>query len=161
MMNFDWSVITAIATIIGVIGGLISVVFLILEVRRNAQAIEGSTVQSLMNFEKDVFTLIASNAPLYLKGSNGLSKLTAVQRLTFNRIVGVQMSLTYSAYVQYQNQLIDDEVWEAYHNALKTYMKAPGFSECWKSFESHYPKSFQDVVRGGEIEAQTKIDKYF
>ena len=145
-MNWDWAIVTAIATILGVIGGLVSVIFLILEVRRNAQAIEGATVQSLMSFEKDVFALIANNAALYLKGSTGLSKLTAAQQLTYNRIVGVQMSLTYSAYVQFQNKLIDDEVWEAYFNALKHYMQAPGFCESWKSFETHYPKSFRDTV---------------
>jgi hypothetical protein len=146
----DWTIVTAIATILGVIGGLVSVVFLILEVRRNAQAIEGATVQSLMSFEKDVFSLIANNAELYVKGSAGLSKLTAPQKLAYDRIVGVQMSLTYSAYVQFQNQLIDDEVWDAYHNALKAYMKAPGFLESWKSFELSYPKSFRDMVNGGQ-----------
>ena len=147
-MSWDWTFITAIASIIGVIGGLISVVFLILEVRRNAQAIEGATVQSLMNFEKDVFALVANNAELYLKGSAGLSKLTAAQKLTYNRIVGVQMSLTYSAYVQFQQQLIDDEVWTAYQNALHKYMESTGFKESWKSFENNYPKSFRDMVNG-------------
>ncbi len=147
-MNIDWTVITAIATIFGVIGGLVSVVFLIFEVRRNAQAIEGATVQSLMSFEKDVFALIANNAALYVKGSTGLSKLTATEKLAFDRIVGVQMSLSYSAYVQLQNQLIDDEVWDAYANALNRYMEAPGFKESWKGFENSYPKSFRDMVNG-------------
>jgi hypothetical protein len=147
-MNLDWTVITAIATILGVIGGLVSVVFLILEVRRNAQAIEGATVQSLMSFEKDVFALIANNAELYVKGSAGLSRLTAAQKLSFERIVSVQMSLAYSAYVQFQQQLIDDEVWDAYFSALNKYMQAPGFHESWKSFENSYPKSFRDMVNG-------------
>ncbi len=102
-MTSDWVVVTAIATISGVIGGLISVVFLLLEVWRNAQAIEGATVQSLMRFEKDVFALIANNAALYVKGTAGLSKLTAIEKLAFDRIIGVQMSLTYSAHVQFQN----------------------------------------------------------
>jgi hypothetical protein len=148
-VNFDWTTVTAIATIIGVIGGLVSVVFLILEVRRNAQAIEGATVQSLMSFEKDVFALISNNAALYLKGTAGLAKLKPVERLAFDRIVAVQMSLTYSAYVQFQNQLIDDEVWEAYRNALQRYLKAPGFQASWKGFEMHYPKSFREMVNGG------------
>lgn len=147
-MNWDWTTVTAIATIIGVIGGMVSLVFLILEVRRNAQAIEGATVQSLMSFEKDVFSLIANNAALYLKGSAGLAKLKPIEKLAYQRIVGVQMSLTYSAYVQLQNGLIDDEVWHAYHNALKHYMEAPGFRESWKSFETHYPKSFREMVGG-------------
>jgi hypothetical protein len=145
----NWDVITAIASVIGVIGGLISVVFLILEVRRNAQAIEGATVQSLMSFEKDVFALITNNAALYVKGSAGLSKLTAVEKLAYQRIVGVQMSLTYSAYVQFQNELIDDEVWDAYNNALSKYLQQPGFHESWKNFELSYPKSFRDMVNAG------------
>jgi hypothetical protein len=145
----SWDVVTAVASVIGVIGGLISVIFLILEVRRNAQAIEGATVQSLMSFEKDVFALIANNAALYVKGSAGLSKLTAVERLSYDRIVSVQMSLTYSAYVQFQNKLIDDEVWEAYYNALNKYLKAPGFHQSWKGFENSYPKSFRGMVNGG------------
>ncbi len=148
----NWNIITAVASVIGVIGGLISVVFLILEVRRNAQAIEGATVQSLMSFEKDVFALIANNAALYVKGSAGLSKLTAVEKLSYDRIVGVQMSLTYSAYVQFQNQLIDDEVWDAYFNALQKYMEKPGFHESWKAFETSYPKSFRDMVNGGRAQ---------
>ncbi len=147
-MTWDWTTVTAIATILGVIGGMISLVFLILEVRRNAQAIEGATVQSLMNFEKDVFALIANNAELYLKGSAGLAKLKPAEKLKYQRIISVQMSLAYSAYVQFQNGLIDDEVWEAYVNALNRYMEAPGFRESWKSFEMHYPKSFRDLVNG-------------
>lgn len=149
-MMVDWTFVTAIFSIIGVIGGLISVVFLILGVRRNARAIEGATVQSLMSFEKDVFALIAANADIYLRGSTGNAKLTAVQKLTFTRIVSVQMSLSYSAYVQFQQRLIDDEVWEAYESALRAYMKAPGFHESWKSFETHYPQSFRELVNAAE-----------
>jgi len=148
-MTWDWTVVTAIASVVGVIGGLISVVFLILEVRRNAQAIEGATVQALMSFEKDVYALIANNAGLYLKGSAGIAKLTAPQKLAFERIVSAQMSLLYSAYVQFQQQLIDDEVWEAYVNAINRYMKNSGFRDSWKSFENSYPKSFRDMVNGG------------
>jgi hypothetical protein len=148
-MTWDWAMISAVATMVGVIGGLVSLVLLILEVRRNSQAIEGTTVQSLMSFEKDVFTLVANNAALYLKGSKGLAGLTAPQKLTFVRIVSVQMSLTYSAYVQFQQQLIDADVWDAYVNAVTGYMKAPGFREAWKSFETSYPKSFRTFVNEG------------
>ena len=67
-MGWQWDQITALASVVGVVGGLISVYFLVLEVRRNAQAIEGATVQSLMSFEKDVFYMLASNAGVYLRG---------------------------------------------------------------------------------------------
>ncbi len=145
-MNWQWDQITSVATIIGVVGGLISVYFLVLEIRRNAQATEGATVQSLMSMEKDVFGLLANHAKLYLRGCDDVSKLTAVEKFQFERLVAVQMSLSYSAFVQYGQELIDEEVWEAYANALNKYLSAPGFRASWKTMELQYPKSFRDTV---------------
>ncbi|MGB7261823.1 MAG: hypothetical protein WBC68_07110 [Albidovulum sp.] len=145
-MEWDWNQVAALSSLAGVIGGLISVVFLIYEVRHNAHAIEGATVQSLMSLESNVFGLIADNANLYLKGSADLTGLSPAERLKFDRIVGSQMSLYYSAYVQLQQGLIDDEVWEAYFNALKMTMTGPGFVQCWKGMETRYPISFRQKI---------------
>lgn len=144
----NWDLINTLISVVGVTGGLISVCFVILGIRRNAQATEGATVQSLMSFEKDVFGLLAGNAALYLRGSADMSKLKAAEKFRFERLVAVQMSLSYSAFVQHGEGLIDDEVWDAYFNALRKYMSAPGFRMAWKSFETSYPKSFQDAVNG-------------
>lgn len=141
-----WDQITAVATIVGIVGGLISVVFLVLEVRRNAQALEGATVQSLMNFEKDVFALIANNASLYLRGCHETSGLSPAEILSFDRIVGSYMSLFYSAHVQHGQDLIDEEVWEAYANALRANLAKAGFAARWKSMEMSYPESFRRMI---------------
>ncbi|MGB3146151.1 MAG: hypothetical protein WBA91_00175 [Paracoccaceae bacterium] len=145
-MEWDWNQIAALSSLLGVIGGLISVVFLIYEVRHNAHAIEGATVQSLMTLESDVFGLIADNAELYLKGSDNLTDLAPAERLRFDRIVASQMSLFYSAYVQLQQGLIDEEVWDAYYNALKATMAGPGFALCWQGMETRYPLSFRQRI---------------
>lgn len=145
-MGWDWNLISQIASVVGVAGGLVSLVFLVFSVRRNARAIEGSTVQSLMNFEKDVYAMIAANSALYLKGCGDPQKLKPADRLTFNRIVSTQMSMFYSAFAQHGEGLIDDEVWEAYANALRTYLKPEGFRATWQSMEMHYPKSFRAMI---------------
>jgi hypothetical protein len=147
-MVWDWTAISAIGSVIGSIGGVTSIVFLVLEVRRNAQAIEGSTVQALMIFEKDVFALIADNAEIYLKGCAAKVNLSAVEKLKFERIVSAHMSLFYSAFVQFEQHLIDDEVWAAYVSALKGYLIAPGFKASWKAVEHGYPLRFRDLVNG-------------
>lgn len=147
-MTWDWTTASAIASVIGSIGGVISIIFLVHGVRRNAQAIEGTTVQSLMNFEKDVFALIAENAELYVKASAGKSKLSAAENLRFVRIVSTQMSLSYSAFVQFEQHLIDDDVWDAYLAALKGYLKAPGFRTSWHTVEHGYPRRFRELVSG-------------
>lgn len=148
-MNWNWDQITALSSVVGVAGGLISVCFLVFEIRRNALAIEGATVQSLMSFEKDVFGFLAANAGLYLRGCADHSQLSAEERFCFDRLVNAQMSLFYSAFVQFGQGLIDDEVWQAYVNALKRYMGAPGFRLSWKAMEMSYPASFRKFIDEG------------
>lgn len=145
-MNWQWDQITALSSVVGVVGGLISVCFLVFEIRRNAQAIEGATVQSLMSFEKDVFGFLADNAGLYLRGSEDVSNLSGEDRFRFDRLVNAQMSLFYSAFVQFGQGLIDDEVWQAYVNALKRYLSKPGFRQSWKAMEMSYPASFRRFI---------------
>jgi len=148
-MSWQWDQVTALSSVVGVVGGLISVYFLVLEVRRNALAIEGATVQSLMSFEKDVYGFLAENAELYLRGREDETKLSAEERFRFERVVAAQMSLFYSAFVQFAQGLIDDEVWQAYSNALKKYLRAPGFRSVWKDIEMSYPASFRRIIDEG------------
>jgi predicted TIM-barrel enzyme len=102
-----------------------------------------------MSFEKDVFHSLANNAGVYLRGCEDISKLSAEEKFRFERLVAAQMSLFYSAFVQHGQELIDDEVWEAYADALRRYLSAPGFLIVWTSMETGYPKSFRDMVNKG------------
>jgi hypothetical protein len=142
----NWDVIGAIATVLGVLGGFVSVYFLIHEVRRNALAIEGSTVQSLMTYEQSVWTVMIDNAAVFTKGSKDRDGLTVETRFKFDMLVQCYMSLSYSAFKQHEQGLIDDEVWHAYENGLRLRMSDPGFAASWAVSEFSYPKSFQNRV---------------
>lgn len=143
----NWELISAVAGVLGVIGGLVSVIFLILEVRRNALAIEGATVQSLMSFENAVYALIAANAKIYATGLKDRAALTEEAQLVFDMVVQSYMSLFYSAFVQNQQGLIDPDVWIAYINALRKRSESPGFSASWSLSCNSYPEPFQAFVR--------------
>jgi hypothetical protein len=142
----NWELISAVAGVLGVIGGLVSVVFLILEVRRNALAIEGATVQSLMSFENAVYALIAANAKVYTTGLKDRAALSEEDQLVFDMVVQSYMSLSYSAFAQFQQGLIDPDVWKAYSNAMRRRMKGPGFAASWSLFCTGYPEPFQAFV---------------
>lgn len=142
----NWEIIGAVSTVLGVVGGLVSVYFLVHEVRRNALAIEGSTVQSLMSFEQSVYALKAEHAAAYIKGSKDRDSLTPETRLKFDMVVQAYMSLQYSAFKQHEQGLIDHEVWQAYENGLRDDLTQPGFAASWASFQTSYPASFQKSV---------------
>ena len=144
--NVNWAAVEGIASVAGAIGVVISIVFLIYEVRHNARAIEGATVQSLMTLEREVFGLLANNAELMTKGGANPTALTDIEKYQYERGVGTYFSLIYSAYMQHERDLVEDEVWDAYLNALTRHMEAPGFAEAWLRICVGYPKSFQDLI---------------
>ena len=143
----NWELVSAVAGVLGVVGGLVSVIFLILEVRRNALAIEGATVQSLMSFEHAVYALIAANAKIYLAGLEDREALAPENRLKFDMVVQSYMSLFYSAFTQHEQGLIDPDVWVAYTNAVHKRMESPGFVASWSLSCTSYPERFQAFVR--------------
>lgn len=146
-MAWNWEQITAVATVLGVLGGLISVGFVVYEVRRNADAIEGATVQGLMSLEVQVFSILAEHAEVFERGAADLTSLSAGEKFLFDRLVACKLSLLNSAFVQYEQQLIDDDVWEAYVRAFHEDIRAPGFLAAWQAIESRYPEGFRDGLR--------------
>lgn len=142
----NWDVIGAVSTVLGVLGGFVSVYFLIQEVRRNALAIEGATVHSLMNFEQAVYTLLVDNALLFVTGSQDRDSLAADARFKFDMVVQSYMSLHYSAFKQYEQELIDAEVWQAYANAMSAKLAKPGFAASWAAVQANYPQTFRNFI---------------
>lgn len=142
----DWSTLGNIASVIGVAGGLVSVYFLVLEIRRNAMAIEGATVQGLMEMEAQVFTWLAENAELFLKGGEDFARLSPIEAFRYTQAVKLYMSLFYAAFKQFEQELIDPEVWIAYEESLRANLTQPGFAACWRGFHTSYPQSFRDRV---------------
>jgi hypothetical protein len=142
----NWDVIGAVATVLGVMGGFVSVYFLIHEVRRNALAIEGATVQSLMNFEQSVYGLMVENAAVFQQGSQDRASLTPEAAFKFDMVVQSYMSLHYSAFKQHEQGLIDAEVWQAYANAMANKLAKPGFAASWATMQANYPQSFQRFI---------------
>ncbi len=144
--TMNWDVIGAVATVLGVLGGFVSVYFLIHEVRRNALAIEGATVHSLMNFEQAVYAILVDNAALFVKGSLDYKSLTPDDCFKFDMVVQSYMSLHYSAFKQHEQGLIDAEVWQAYANAMTAKLAKPGFATSWAAMQRHYPQTFQNFI---------------
>jgi hypothetical protein len=70
-----------------------------------------------------------------------------VEKYKYERGVGTYFSLIYSAFMQHERDLVKDEVWDAYLNALELHMQAPGFVEAWSKIGVGYPKSFQELIK--------------
>jgi hypothetical protein len=140
MMN--WSAIEAISSAIGAVGVIVTVTYLAYQIRQNTKSIEGATEQSLMTFEKDTYVLIADNASVFRRGSEDFKALNPDEALQFTNIVMAEMSLVYSAFVQYERKLISEEVWNAYERGQIERFRSPGYVAAWVLEKSAYPIGF-------------------
>ncbi len=145
-MNWNWEAISALSSALGGLGVVISVGFLVYEVRRNAQAIEGATVQALMSLEREVFSMLVEHAGLYTRGRKDRASLSEEDQYRFDNVAMSFMSLVYSGYVQFEQHLISDEVWDAYRGGCQAHLMHPGFVESWEGFKSGYPASFRIII---------------
>ncbi len=154
-MSVDLGTVSAIATVVGVAGGLVSVITLAFEIRRNARATEGATVQALMSFEVQVQVETLNNAGLYSRGFKSTADMTEEEKLQFDVLVGIKITYCYSGFTQHQKRLIDDEVWEAYRASMRSWVVNPNFRASLQDQIATFPKGFQKVVQ--EILASTPI----
>jgi hypothetical protein len=99
-----------------------------------------------MSLEREVFSLLADNAELMTRGGSDYEALSITDKYKYERVSGSYLSLLYSAFIQHERNLVDDEVWEAYINALKRHFKEYGFTTVWEEIKVGYPKSFQKEI---------------
>ncbi|MEH6586174.1 MAG: hypothetical protein V7720_06430 [Halioglobus sp.] len=142
----SWEAIEAISSAISAVGVIATLIYLAYQIRQNTHSLQGATEQSLMTLEKDTYSLIADNAELMIRASSDYLALSPEDALRFNSIVGAEMSLVYSAHVQYRRKLLSSEGWEAYERSTMEQFKELGFLSAWQSIKSGYPESFTNVV---------------
>ncbi len=144
--DLNWTAIEALAGVAGVIGLIISIIFLVYEVRHNARAIEGETIQSLMSFEREVFAMMIEHSDLFQRGCTDFEALSDAERFQFDRLLGAQFSLLYSAFIQFERGLMEADVWEAYMNSLSRYAIYPAYALIWKNIRASYPPGMHAAI---------------
>jgi hypothetical protein len=150
----SWEAIDAVSSLVSAVGVIATLIYLAYQIRQNTQSIQGATEQSLMVLEKDTYSLMAEHADVFVRGSADFSQLSPEDAIKFQNIVGAELSLVYSAYVQYNRKLIPLEAWEAYERSTADYFKGPGYLAAWQALKPSYPERFCEAMEKVERMAQ-------
>ena len=142
-MELNWDAIGAIAESLGVIGVIVTVVYVGVQIRHNSQAVQGATEQALMTQEMALYALVAEHANIYRRGGECIDQLDADEYVVYENLVAAQMSQLYSAFVQFQRGLIPQSVWDAYTADWPDYIAQTGFCHTWDSIKHGWPAEFQ------------------
>ena len=142
----NWDAVAGISEALGALGVIVTVAYLAFQIRQNTRSIQGSTEQSLMNAEMTLCGLLAQHASVYRRGCASVADMDPDEEALFEHLVVAVVSQSYSAFVQYQRELIPESVWMTYLVDWTDYVKDPGFRRNWSRLQATYPIEFRQCL---------------
>jgi hypothetical protein len=124
--------LTAIANI----GVLVGVVFVVLEIRQNTDAIQASTTVSL---EQNIASLIANwassveHAALFRKGAFSEEELSSDERIWVDLLLRQLFLHMDSFYWAHRSGVLPNELWEREERVMRVYVNSPGGHRVWSN----------------------------
>ena len=127
--------------LIAAIATVATLLYLAQQIRRSSKAVEGSSVQAILELETTTYALKAQYANVYRRGCSNILDLDDDERVIFEQVVSSEMSLFNSAFLQVQNDLMDDDA-SFDRDWIRFYLKQSGFQVIWSEIRTTYPNDF-------------------
>ena len=147
------AIIQAITNIIQAVAVTISLVYLARQVHENTRAMKSATYHSIVDAFASLESLITQEeelANIYQMGLKELNQLNKNQVTRFNKIIASYFNLYESLYYQYENHLLDEELWMGWCRYMRSQLEAPGIKSWWQSKSHLFNRSFRDYVSSGK-----------
>ncbi|TFH27269.1 MAG: hypothetical protein E4H00_09705 [Myxococcales bacterium] len=152
----NWIAVGAIAEAIGVVGVLVSLVYVAIQIRQNTQLISRS-VQSaqLAAFERNIesgngirelMILHPALAELFLKGLKSYGGLDASEKFRFGMLLRNTFSSTQGAYIRELTVRHDPQGSEGPGGVIDSILVNPGAREWLQQIEPDWRPEFRDFV---------------
>jgi hypothetical protein len=146
-----------IAEIVGVILVVVTLVFLTLQIRQNTKALRSTTIQSVMQSELAMMSILVENAATWEKISSGSPLANGEETRRAIVLFNVYMIETESRYHQFKTGYLDAQPWEGRLGTLPAVVRMPVF-ELWRAShggQSHaadFLALLDELVREGNNE---------
>ncbi len=133
-----------IAEIVGGLAIVVTLVFLIMEVRGNSEAIRAHTAQATFGISAESF--------YYPEGNLALDKMLLGEELSaeeFSHATSLLAAIftTFdNHYYQYRQGTLDEEIHEAYRARLELVLESDGVREFWDDLRPLHTRAFQAYV---------------
>ena len=134
-----------IAEIIGGIAVFLSLIYVGIGVRQNAQAIRLSTGQAASQELRDVVAewVNPDTASVVAKGGKDPS-ITGIEKLQFDAVMNTLMRVIENGYFQFSAGTLDPAIWEGFKRNYVDVMSTAGATAWWKVRKSWFSEEFQN-----------------
>lgn len=146
----NWEAVGAVAEALGVVGVIVSLIYLALQIRHNTRVTRLDAAFRVMHA-----TTTSTGLPLIqdadlsakvLSASAGDIPVDPGERLQATAWFFVALKTVENAHYQYQQGALHEDVWRTWENFWSTWVQMPGFRRYWEDRRSAFLPGFQRVV---------------
>ena len=124
-----WDAVGVTAEIVGAIAVVVSLLFLALEVRRNRNATESASVDTLAEGFNSTNALLASDpelAAIWIKGMSEPTSLTDVESMRFFATTQSYINHFSTVLKYHESGLLPEEEWLSHYHSMHHIFNSPG-----------------------------------
>ena len=131
----NWEAIGAIGEILGALAVVISLLYLAAQIRQNSRVVKGTSAQSITQTIQSELRWSGDMAEIMVKVINDPDSLTPIEAFKAGEWATAAMWARQNEYIQYQQQLIDEDVWYGCRGILENTFSIPWMRSWWQSFD--------------------------
>jgi hypothetical protein len=145
----DWSAVSAIASVFGTIFVALTVVYLAIQIKRNAHATHSQTYHLATSALAEMAGIIGQDkdlARIFRIGMEDPSVLTEDEFTQFGYL-GISLFRRFeNVFFQYQSGMIDEDFWTGHRDNILWFFHRPGMQTWWKDRKFAFSASFRDFL---------------
>ena len=151
-MNWDdinWDAIGAISEALGALGVILTLVYLIRQIKQNTAATRSSAAASYSQASMSIANLLSRDVEtnsLFYGYQDDLVPLSMDEKRRAQAIVSVYLHAMEEAFDLYREGTLTEEKWKSRYRQIGWVTNRPGFREYWDEFGAVYADSFAKIV---------------
>jgi hypothetical protein len=153
----NWEAIGAIGETVGGAGVIVSLLYLAIQIRKDARARRANTInEQAQSFAGLLDTLSSSSdlSDIYFRGIQDFSCLKGSERVQFSGFFTNLFRLFENSYFQWIDGNLDSRIWNGYQAVIDDLLSFPGVQAWWASRSHWYSAEFQAVIQKKISEAR-------
>jgi len=145
LKKFDWVKLSAIAEIAGSIAIVSTLIYLSIQTQQNADAILANSRNALIANEISINQQVVENPSIFAYRYR--ADLTLEEQIQLEVWLIQLVRTREHQWLQYQDGLLDEKIWDAYATALPVILSFPIERAWWDRYKySYFDDGFADVV---------------
>jgi hypothetical protein len=139
----------SLGELIAAVATIITLAYLALQIRQNTVVSRASTVQETARITTTLAQSLYGDPELALlfdRGRQDLTQLSDAERSRFSYIMIAFMRLGQNAHYQFEQGMMDEDVWSGYRERVLQWVAEPGARQWWSENRASYSQTFAAFV---------------